>query len=243
MAFLYPNQNEPLIAPATPVLRLPLRVGLAFAPGADEARAGEFTEAQKTALLKRVAAEFKSRPFIQSIEVLPSSYLRPGGGFENLGQVRALLGIDVMVLLSYDQVQFTDENRLSLAYWTIVGAYFFKGNKNDTHTLMEAVVYDIPSRKLLFRAPGASQIAAGSTMVEIRQQLRVDGVKGFEQATDDLTRNLKEELTAFSERVKSAPGEVQIEHKPGYAGAGVMPLWFAGALALLGLARRMRRQD
>ena len=43
-----------------------------------------------------------------------------------------MFGIDVIVLLSYDQVQFRDEGLLSLTYWTVVGAYTIPGEKNDT---------------------------------------------------------------------------------------------------------------
>lgn len=237
--FLYPRQTEPLVAPAVPVLRLPLRVGVAFVPTTG-GRSGDFSEAQKAELLRRVADEFKANPFIQSIDVIPTSYLRPGGGFENLDQVRGLLGIDVVALLAFDQIQFTDQNKLSLAYWTIVGAYLFHGNKNDTHTLMEAVVYDIPSRKLLFRAPGASQITASSTGVEMRDRLRRDSAASFDRATDDLIKNLQTELVAFKERIKNAPGEATIEHKPGYAGA--LGAWFVGGLMLLGFAQWLARK-
>lgn len=236
VGFLYPDQTQPLITPAVPVLRLPLKVGLAFVPGR-QGNGTDFSEALKSELLKKVAAEFKAYPFVESIEVIPTSYLRPGGGFENLDQVRGLLGVDVMVLLAYDQLQFTDENKLSLAYWTIVGAYLFHGNKNDTHTLLEAVVYDIPSRKLLFRAPGANLTQANTTLVGLNDRLREDSAKGFETAAVDLTKNLKAELEAFRERVKKAPEEVRIEHKPGYSGGGSLGAWFAGVLALLALAR------
>jgi rhombotail lipoprotein len=61
------------------VLRLPLRVGIAFVPGVSD-----ISEQQKTLLLTRVAAEFKGLDYIQSIEIVPSTYLRTGGGFENL---------------------------------------------------------------------------------------------------------------------------------------------------------------
>ncbi len=233
--FLYPDQSEPLITPSIPVLRLPLRVGLAFVPSANIGEA-DFSEAQKSELLKKVAAEFKAYPFVESIQVLPTSYLRRGGGFQNLDQVRGLMGIDVIALLAYDQVQFTDENKLSLAYWTIVGAYFFHGNKNDTHTLMEAVVYDIPSRTLLFRAPGADLTHANTSLIGLRDKLREDSAKSFGLAATDLTKNLKTELESFRERVKNAPAgsEVaRIEHKPGYTGGGAMDAWFAGVLGLL----------
>jgi len=243
VAYLYPDKNAPLITPSVPVLQLPLRVGVAFVPEDSSRNPGEFTEAQKSTLLERVAAEFRSRHFIASIEVIPTSYLRPGGGFDNLDQIRGLMGIDVIALVAYDQMQFTDQNKLSLAYWTIVGAYVIKGDQNDTHTLMEAVVYDIPSRKLLFRASGASHISATSTVVDLRERLRTDSAKGFAQATDDLVKNLSTQLTTFQERVKSAPGEVQIEHRPGYEGGGLFAAWFVAALAWLGVARcRIRRR-
>lgn len=241
VGFLYPGKNEPLVIPGVPVLRLPLRVAVAFVPGKGEGRA-DFSEAQKAELLKKVAAEFKAYPFIESIQIVPAGYLRPGGGFDNLDQVRGLLGVDIVALLAYDQIQFTDENRLSLAYWTIVGAYFFHGNKNDTHTLMEAVVYDVPSRKLLFRAPGVNLTQANSTFVGLQDRLRTDSVKSFDAATLDLAKNLKGELEAFRERLKRAPEEARIEHKPGYSGGGAVEGWWAGVvLVLLGVGWRWRR--
>lgn len=240
--FLYPQQSEPLITPGVPVLRLPLRVGVAFVPaGAGRNWAGDFTEAQKSNLLRRVAEEFKANPFIASIDVIPTTYLRAGGGFDNLDRVKALLGLDVVVLVAYDQVQFTDQNKLSLAYWTIVGAYVFHGNKNDTDTLLEAIVYDIPSRKLLFRAPGSNRMKATSTGIEVRDNLRKDSAESFERAADDLIVNLKTELAAFRERIKQAPDQVRIEHRPGYTGGGALGPWFVGVLALLGLVRRGRK--
>lgn len=246
--FLYPYEAERVDSPGIPVLRLPLRVGVAFVPGVSSrgwSPAGSFSEQQKSVLLQRVADEFKGRPFIQSIEVIPSTYLRPRGGFENLAQLRGLLGVDVIVLVAFDQLQFTQENKLSLAYWTIVGAYLFKGNRNDTHTLLEAVVYDIPSRKLLFRAPGVSQVKDASTMVEVRERLRAASATGFDLAAGDLVKNLQAELASFQERVKNAPagGAVaRIEHRPGYSGGGSFEGWSAGAIAaLLAFAAWRRR--
>jgi rhombotail lipoprotein len=248
VAYLYPGKADPLPPTTIPVLRLPLRVGVAFVPsGGRGNRDGDYsygsglTEVQKTGLMRRVADEFKGRDYIQSIELIPSSYLRPGGGFENLNQVRGLLGVDVVALIAYDQVQFTNENFLSLSYWTIVGAYIFHGNKNDTQTLMEAAVYDIPSRHLLFRAPGANQVTAGSAAVYVQDNLRTDSAKSFDAATTVLIGNLKAQLEDFRERVKRSPGEVQIERRPGYTGGGSFGPAFVGALALLFGVLRWRR--
>jgi rhombotail lipoprotein len=251
VAYLYPNETDPLPPTSIPVLHIPLRVGILFVPsmpknprgGYDPGSAG-FSEAQKTQLLERVAREFRGRDFIESIEIIPSTYLRPGGGFANVDQLRNLLRIDVVVLVAYDQVQFTSENFLSLTYWTIVGAYIFHGNKNDTQTLMEAAVYDIPSRHLLFRAPGVSQTQAGAASVYLAENLRHDSASGLELATDDLIKNLKTQLEDFRVRAKAAPDTVaKIERKPGYTGGGDFGAWFAAALlALLGARAWARRR-
>ena len=231
--FLYPGEMNPLPPTDIPVLRLPLRVGIAFVPGEYGGRGG-ISEAQKVALLERVAWEFKNRGYIQSIEIIPATYLRPRGGFANLDQVCSLLNVDVVALVAYDQVQFTNMNMLSLVYWTIGGAYVFQGNKNDTHTLMEAAVYDIRSRHLLFRAPGASQVQGKSTVMDLLEaDMRDESAQGFERATAELIRNLQLQLEFFRDRIKRAPETVRIEHKPGYTGGGEAGGWLALAVAIL----------
>jgi hypothetical protein len=53
--------------------------------------------------------------------------------------------------------------------------------------------------------------------------------------------NLKLQLESFRERVKNAPGEVRIEHRPGYTGGGSLGAGFASILGLLLLARACAR--
>ncbi len=236
--FLYPDQAQPFVQPSIPTLRLPLRVGIAFVPPA-ASKYGyfgsdmSFPESKKTELLREVSKEFRSLPFVEGIEIVPTTYLRPGGGFENLEQLRSMLGIDVVVLIAYDQAQITNDTAWTLAYWTIIGAYVVPAQKNDTFTLMEAVVYDIPSRKLLFRAPGTNTVKGYSTMIRTAEELRGDSAHSLDEASKDLTKNLKVELDAFKTRIKEAPEDVHIEHKPGYSGAGAIDGVFAIVSALL----------
>jgi rhombotail lipoprotein len=103
---------------------------------------------------------FASRPYIAAIEVIPTTYLRAGGGFDNLQQAARMHNVDVVTLLSYDQVQFSDSNRLSIFYWTIVGGYFVNGSQYDVNTLVDASVFDVKSRQLLFRAPAPARSRA-----------------------------------------------------------------------------------
>ncbi len=238
--FLYPGKDLPFIQPQIPTLRLPLRVGVAFIPaGAPSGRGGfryaptGFNEQQKTDLLRKVAGQFKALPFVQAIEIIPTTYLRPGGGFDNLDQLRAMLGIDVVALIAYDQTQSSNDTEASLAYWTIVGAYIVEGQRNATHTLMEAVVYDIPSRSLLFRAAGASTIKNHATLVRSDYELQRDSVRSLEEASAQMTASLAQELDLFKVRAKEEPQSIRIEHKPGYTGAGELGGWFAVPLALL----------
>ena len=235
--YLYGRETGHVDTETIPVLSLPLRVGVAFVPPDSPkdrpsyypSEDAALSEPQKHDLVEKLSAQFRGRPFIKSVEYIPSDYLTPRGGFANLQQIRALYGIDVMVLLSYDQVQFTDQGLLSLSYWTIVGAYVFEGEKNDTQTMLDAAVYDIASRKLLFRAPGLSKIKGAATPVNLSQQLRRDSEKGFDEADTNMVAELNIQLDDFRQRIKSSPADFKIVTKPGYTGAAA----FSGIEALL----------
>ena len=237
--FLYPDTAMPFVQPEIPTLRLPLRVGVAFVPpglpgGRGFSRiSANFTEQQKTELMRQVAGQFKALPFVQSIEIIPATYLRPGGGFENLDQLRAMLGVDVIALIAYDQAQTSDDNEASLAYWTIVGAYLVEGQRNATHTLMEAVVYDISSRSLLFRAPGTSVIKNHATLFRNDHELKKASADSIAAASAQMTANLAQELELFKVRAREEPQTVKIEHRPGYTGGGSLDVGFALLLVVL----------
>lgn len=240
-----------LVTPSTPHLNLPLRVGVAFVPASDsrtyannfwsgQAYSDGLTESKKTQILENVADNFRGLDFVSNIEVIPSAYLTAGGSFANLSQIKTMYGIDVIALVSYDQVQFTDESVLSLSYWTIVGAYIVSGEKNDTNTLMDTVVYDIASKSMLFRAPGISQVSGRSTPVNLTEELRVDSLKGFEKASINMVENLKTQLDAFKQRVKENPEQINITHREGYSGGGslgLLDLMMLIALLMLGHRR------
>jgi rhombotail lipoprotein len=251
--YLYSGKPGHVDAESIPVLALPLRVGIAFVP-ADSFRGdgGYFpsvdatlSENEKMDLMQHISAQFKSYPFVKSMELIPTAYLTPKGGFANLEQIRTMYGVDVMVLLSYDQVQFTDQGMLSLSYWTIVGAYFIQGEKNDTQTMLDGAVYDIASHKLLFRAPGVSKVKGSATYVNLSQQLRKDSEQGFQEAATNLVASLKVQLEEFQQRVKSAPAEFKVVKQPGYTGAaafsGVEVVLACGMGACYLWTRRNRR--
>lgn len=242
--YLYPKDTATIIQPSIPTLNLPLKVGIAFVPehpssirGANfwtgVVSGGALTEANKSALLETVANNFRQLEFVSDIEVIPSSYLIAGGGFSNLEQIKTMYGIDVIALVSYDQVQFTDEGLLSLTYWTLVGAYVVSGEKNDTSTLLDTAVYDIQSKKMLFRAPGTSNVKGSSTPINLSEELRIDSIKSFEEATENMVANLNTELNSFKDKIKQNPEHVKVVHREGYTGGGALGPFDALILVLL----------
>jgi len=240
-------------------LKVPVRVGIAFAPlsgtGSDA-----FTDLQKQTLLNRLADAFKGRPEIESVEVIPRTYLSSRGGFDELDRIAQAFGVNLVALVSYNQIQFSETTRSNWAYWTLVGAYVVKGEKNETRTLMDAAVYDIESRTLLFRAAGDSSLQGKSTPVDVDRKLRQSSERGFDDAMTDLTQNLKIALSTFS--VQAASGTVHGEGTPAITmvdpsgkpilssgggggggssgGAGLPELAAAVALAALGIGARRR---
>ena len=178
--FLYPNKERPVETATIPTLSLPMDVGIVFVPEKSPYQESALTEKEKVALMERVGAQFKAYPFIRSVNPIPTQYLRPGGGFPNLEEVGTMFGVDVIVVLSYDQAQFTDQHQLAaLSYWTLVGAYVVPAERNTTHTMIDAAVYHLPSHKMLFRAPGISRVQRHSTPVDLVVALREDEHQGL----------------------------------------------------------------
>jgi rhombotail lipoprotein len=251
--YLYPQGK--VEAPADAVkLQLPLRVGVAFAPGGTDP-GGAFSEPQRREILKRVTAAFRDVPEVQFVEVLPTHNLDPDGGFENLRQTAGMYGMNLVVLVSYDQIQFQTPRRVSLLYWTLLGVYFVEGEQLETHTLLDANVFDLASHALLFSGSGSSIVRDNSTPIEIDEKHRASSVLGFEQATDELILNLRLSLDVFREHAKKGTvrgmgtPRVQVQSEQvvaaaGRAGAGALGpiegLVVAGLVAAAG--RRARRR-
>ena len=227
--YLYPRTSELSVDSTVPVLRIPLRVGVAFVPNNRDEVTG-LSERDRVELLEQVAARFRKRPFVKSIEIIPTAYLAPGGGFDNVDQLRRMFSIDVVALVSYDQVQFTDEGKSAITYLTLVGAYLIEGEKNDTRTLLDAAVFDIESRRLLFRAPGLSAVKGRSTPVSLSEEQRRDREEGFRIAADSLTINLERELDRFVTRIKESPADVQVVQRTPSGGSGSSGTRGAGAI-------------
>ena len=202
---------------------MPVKVGIAFVPETkeDQTNCGTapfseppgLTETEKMSLMQGVSEYFKKYDFIK---LIPSAYLDSKGSFSNLDELRILFGVDIIVLFSYDQSQFVEKGSSSILYWTLIGAYLVRGEKIDTHTMLDSAIYHIPGRKMMFRAQGISHIKGKSTPVNLKEQTRLDSLAGFQEASKNLILDLDEQLNLFKTKVKESPYEFQISYEPGY---------------------------
>jgi len=225
--FLYPNgEVPPKPTGEVPAITLPIKVGLAFVPGRGHTL-GPLSEAQKMQLLDRVRGKFTGEDYVTEIVLVPDTYLRGSSGFEALDRAARMYGLDVMALVSYDQLSTSSEKKSSFLYWTIVGAYLVEGTRNEVQTLVDTAVFDIPSRTLLFRAAGTDRVVKDTTMVESPQQMRTAQAGSFSRAMDDMSVSLQRELVVFKDRVKEQKAPVRVVRTDGGAGA-----WGGGLLVL-----------
>lgn len=238
--YLYPKgEVPPDVGDTVPYLELPLRVGIAFVPGQGGRIA--ISEATRMQLLENVKAEFGDRPYVDHIEIIPDTYLRSSKGVDGMQQLARLYGIDVMALVSYDQVAVSEDNPSSFLYWTIVGAYAIKATSNEVQTFVDTAVFDVKTASLLFRAPGLHKMSDRSTLIESGEVVRKARAASFVAAMETMTQNLAIELDRFRERIKDDPGVAEVKWKEG-SGGGSAGWLMLGALCLAA-ARRHRRQS
>lgn len=238
--FLYPHGRIPPAENQIPELRVPLRVGLAFLP--TQHGAGP-TAVQREELLERIRQRFADRKFVTEIVTIPDYYLRSARGFAGLQGVQRLYSIDVMALVSYDQVAHTDENKWSLGYLTIVGAYVLKGTHHDVATLVDLAVVDPVTQSLILRAGGTDSRNRNTTLVDQEREVRESGAASFATATGQMIDNFDLALTKFEADVRAGKANVRVARRDGggrAGGGGSFAPLALGLMLIFVAARRSR---
>ena len=209
MSYLYPRASRaPVPEPGSARMQLPLRMGIAFVPSSDShptmhmpgLPAPRFdmpavSRQDEAALLDIVRKTFAGRDWVQSIVIIPSTYLTPQGGFNNLDQVARMYGVDVIALASIDQIQYVNQSQI--AYLSIIGSFLLPLDRNETRTLIDVAVFHVPSRTFLLRAPGSSSVKGHSNAIDEPKNLRDRAAQGLKAATNDLSKNLDAEVSEF----------------------------------------------
>ena len=238
VGFLYGNNEIPPVAEEVR-LELPIRVGVTFL--AAQGRSGP-AAIDREKVLAAIRDNFKSRPYVSEIVPIPDYYLRTGGndGLTQVEQISRLNRLDLFAIVSWDQVTDTTANKNSLAYLTIVGAYFVRGDRNETHTLLDIAVIDPRTKTLVLRSGGTSALAGNTTLIDADRHETAQRSKGFELATANLVDNFKRELTEFEGRVREGTAPVKVTRRTsggsgGGSGGALDPTLLVFLLGLLGI--------
>jgi len=219
--FLYPNGGAPPGENTLPELKLPVRVGLAFLPSRTGAGTVGLEAAHREEFLERIRQRFIDRKFVSQIVIVPDYYLSDARrGFEGLKGVQRLYNIDIIALVSYDQVTYRDDNAWSMGYLTIVGAYVLKGTRHDVTSLIDLAVVDPVSRSILLRAGGTDARHGTTSLVEESRESRQSREASFGKATDALIENFDVALTRFESDVREGKANVHVSNRSGHAGGG-----------------------
>ena len=241
--FLYPDGRVPPAENQIPELRVPLRVGLAFLP----TQGGEGpTAVQRDELLERIRQRFADRKFVTEIVTIPDYYLRDNRGFGGLQSVQRLYAIDIMALVSYDQVTNTGENDWSLGYLTIVGAYVLKGSSHDVATLVDLAVVDPVTQSLILRAGSTDSRNRNTTLIDKEREVRESSAASFATATTQMIDNFDVALTKFEADVRAGKANVRVAQRASTSakgGGGSFGPLALGVLLILLAARRSRREQ
>ena len=237
--FLYPGGRMPPAENQIPELRVPLRVGLAFLP--TQGSAGP-TAVQRDELLEHIRQRFADRKFVTEIVTIPDYYLRTNRGFAGLQGVQRLYSVDVVALVSHDQITHMDENEWSLGYLTIVGAYVLKGSHHDVATLVDLAVVDPVTQSLILRAGGTDSRNRNTTLIDEERAARESGAASFGSATTQMIDNFDAALTKFEADVRAGKANVRVARREtgGRAGGGGSFGPLALGILLIALAARRR---
>lgn len=243
MDFLYPKTKDGESAfkvPTVPAsLQVPMKVGLAFAP--EESAWQHLEPVLQDGMLDQVAKKLGGYPFIEKVVIIPPVYLQRGGGFGNLRQIKTLFGVDVIGLVSYDQIANTSENAGGFFYLTIIGRYFIPGNSHSVRTLMDLLLLDPTTETLLCRAAGESELSGATPDAFSDQRVGELSREGYRKAIPPLLADADAQFTRLRDDIQSGRRtDVKLAVKPGYdkeklGGWGAGDPWLlAAAAALLG---------
>lgn len=204
--YVYSGQQAPDKVPHASIteLNVPLRIGVAVVPGTADPKFG-ISEVEQIRWLTQIKAVLEKHSYVGEVTIVPTSYLKNGGGFDNLRQVAKLFNVDEMALVSYDQTQYSEPGNLSLMYWTGIGAYVVPGDHYDIHTVLETAVFDVKTEKLLFRAPATSTVKGSATWVGFVERSRQARSQGFDKAFRQLVPNIDRALQNFHIQARNDP--------------------------------------
>lgn len=218
-----PAQKAPLTIPA--------KVGVTFVP--DDPATKNIPDTTKIEVIESVRSQLvKHTKYIASAQSIPPMYLTPKGGIGNLEQVARQFDVDVIVILGANQFQKYERNPFA-AFMdiTIIGAFVIPGNTVDTSTVLEAAVYHVPSRALIFRTDGTNETSSRSTFYNSFRSAQNAAVNSIEEASKKLVISIGKALMHFENFDVSKASEIKPTGGGSSENAGVEPQNYWGQVS------------
>jgi rhombotail lipoprotein len=193
---------------------------------------------RKNSGANRVTKNSWTGPSLRQLKFRAVSLRIRFGGLEG---VQRLYDVDVIAVVSYDQVTNRDDRPLALGYLTIVGAYILPGTSHETATLVDLAVVDPETRSLVLRAGGADTRAGRATLVNVNREARQEGAAGFVEAGDMMIEQFDAALTTFESDVRAGRANVRIVAGNTAGGGGAFGIPEVLILLTVAACRAFRR--
>jgi len=185
---------------------LPIRIGLAFLlPGWNRGAVIPSAE-QRLAALEGVRAAILTQPYVSEVVIIPEHYLERGAvrGFENLRDLAKRFDWDLLAVLASDQTSYESRNFRSLGLITIIGGDFWKGDVDQTVTVIDLAFVDPTSRNVVMRVASAATFGDTTSLLDDwRSSEQVRSVS-FDEAREALIAGLPEQLAGLRSQLQPA---------------------------------------
>ena len=186
------KDSQQIIAKKIP-LTFPSAVAIIFVPGNGSQSIPDTTLHIAAAKLKEQL--LGNSKFIKSVTVVSGDDLKAKISFE---RIQALYTADIIVLMSYQQDQRTQQvGAAGLADLTVIGAFLIPGVETKTSTIIDGKVIHIANNAMIFKANGSDERSVHSSSYGRGSTATEESIQGLLAATTDLGKSLSQTLEKF----------------------------------------------
>lgn len=180
-------------APTDP-LTFPTRVAIVYAPPLSTKPQTE--QVPQTTL--HAAAESLKKQLLVHSNYVKSVVIGHTGETLSLEQIRNMYGCDIVVILSYSQLQSAERGGISKALdITLVGGHLYPGVTISTETGIEATVIHAPTQYILFTESGSNSRKTYSIPGGVDTSARNEAREGFTEAMDNLANRVGKIIVTY----------------------------------------------
>ena len=175
-------------------LTLPASVGIVFVHGTGYQHLPDTTLHMAADKLKE---QLLANPkFVRSVFVVANDDIKTKTSL--LERIKSLYGVDIIVLVSYQQDQRTLQSGMGrLADLTVVGSFLIPAVEIKTATIIDGKVIHIEDNSLMFKANGSDERSETSTSYSMDGIVIEESIKGLLAATANFGKSLSQTITRF----------------------------------------------